>query len=284
MVQFGVSPAFVVSLHGQKFTVENFCQSLPVMKELGFSAFQPEIFFKEALPEWTNDGALQVANQAVELGLKPSQFVAHFMHEFFSCPALVYSNQGVDQLKQAVECAKAFEECRVFTIPVLPFTADWTTIDAPEYDRLNQQLIEKIRACLAVITDAGLRMAFEIVPFSIIGNNDRFLEICRIIDSPKLGVNLDTGHAWATRDTLALLPYKLKNRIFGLHLKDNNSDHNLPLAPGKGTIDWKSFLYNLSASGYTGSFDIEIGCSSDQVRIEYTEGLKYIQSCLKVQM
>jgi sugar phosphate isomerase/epimerase len=145
---------------------------------------------------------------------------------------------------------------------------------------MNKQMIERIRAYLAVITDADLRMAFEIVPFSIIGNNDRFLEICRVINSPDLGVNLDTGHAWATRDTLALLPYKLKNRIFGLHLKDNNSDNNLPLAPGKGTIDWKSFLYNLPASGYTGNLDIEIGCSSEQVRAEYADGLKHIQSCL----
>ena len=280
MVQFGVSPAFVVSLCGQQFSVDDFCSSLDVIKELGFSVFQPEIFFQEALPDWTSGGAEKVARKAADLGLKPSQFVAHFMHEYFSCPQELAPDQGIEPLKKAVDCAKAFQGCNVFTIPVLPFKAEWSTINAQEYDRLNKQLIEKISTYLAVITDAGMRLAFEIVPFSIIGNNDRLLEICRLIDSPDLGVNLDTGHAWATRDTMALLPYKLKNHILGLHLKDNNSDNNLPLAPGKGTIDWKSFLYNLLESGYAGPLDIEIGCSPEQVRTEYADGLKHIQSCL----
>ena len=36
---FGVSPAFVLSGSGRGFSLENYCQSLPRIRRLGFDAF-----------------------------------------------------------------------------------------------------------------------------------------------------------------------------------------------------------------------------------------------------
>ena len=118
---FGVSPAFVVSLYGKQFSVEDFCKALEVVKELGFSGFQPEIFTKEALPDWINSCSKTISKKAREFDLQATQFVAHFMMENFSTPEGVNSDSGLEDLKNVIEIAKHFDNCRVLTIPVGPF-------------------------------------------------------------------------------------------------------------------------------------------------------------------
>ncbi|MHC4533903.1 MAG: sugar phosphate isomerase/epimerase family protein [Planctomycetota bacterium] len=278
---FGVSPAFVFSLYGKQFSVKDFCQALEVVKELGFEGFQPEIFTKEALPEWINSGSKTISTKAREFDLQATQFVAHFMMENFSTPEEVNSDSGLEDLKNVIEIAKHFDNCRVLTIPVGPFSIQWDQIQAmnPSWALdVKKRFVEKIHKFLELIKESGLVFALEILPFSVVGGIERFLLICNELNSPDLGINLDTGHAWACREIVPLLPFRLKDRIFGLHLCDNFSTENLSLAPGKGSIEWQPFIKNLLSSGYNGSFDIEIGCETEDVKSEYIAGLKYINS------
>lgn len=279
MIVYGVSPAFVFSSYGTGFTVSQFCEALPRIKQLGFGAFQPEIFRPDAVDEWIKGGAQAVSKAAQDTGLQASQFVAHFLLEEFTSPTHLASNGGVDALKRVVECAKAFPGCGVVTVPIGPFKLDDGVVATPAaYEDLEKQITDKLQTFLEVVTGAGLKLALEVLIYSLVGNPDRFLRIADRIGSPDLGINLDTGHAWAAREPMELLPYKLQGRLFGLHLKDNDGAHNLPLAPGKGTIPWQAFLRNLRATGYQGSWDIEIGCEPDQVDAEYTDGLNYLKS------
>lgn len=278
---FGVSPAFVVSLYGKQFSVKDFCQALEVIKESGFSGFQPEIFTKEALPDWTTSGSKTISNKARDCGLQATQFVAHFMMENFSTPEEVDSDSGLEDLKNVIEIAGYFDSCRVLTIPVGPFSIQWDRIQAvnPNWALdIKKRFVEKINKFLGLIKESGLVFALEILPYSVLGGVGGFLEICNELNSPDLGINLDTGHAWACREIVPLLPFRLKNRIFGLHLCDNFGAENLSLAPGKGSIEWKPFITNLLGSGYNGSLDIEIGCETENVKSEYVAGLKYISS------
>ena len=278
---FGVSPAFIVSLYGKQFSIQDFCQALEVVKELGFSGFQPEIFTKEALPDWINSGSKTISKKAGELGLQATQFVAHFMMEVFSTPEEVHSDSGLEDLKNVIEIAKHFDNCRVLTIPVGPFSIQWDQIQImnPSWAMdVKKRFVEKINMFLELIKESGLVFALEILPFSVVGGIESFLEICNELNSPDLGINLDTGHAWACREIVPLLPFRLKYRIFGLHICDNFGTENLSLAPGKGSIEWQPFMKNLLSSGYNGSLDIEIGCETEHVKSEYVASLKYIKS------
>jgi len=278
---FGVSPAFVVSLYGKQFSIKDFCQALEVVKELGFSGFQPEIFTKEALPDWINSGSKTISKKAGELGLQATQFVAHFMMENFSTPEEVNSESGLEDLKNVIEIAKNFDNCIVLTIPTGPFSIQWERIQAmnPSWALdVKKRFIGKINKFLELIKESGLVFALEILPFSVVDGIEGFLAICNELNSPYLGINLDTGHAWACREIVPLLPFRLKDRIFGLHLCDNFGTENLSLAPGKGSIEWKPFLKNLLSSGYNGSLDIEIGCEAENVKTEYVAALEYINS------
>ncbi|NJL32075.1 MAG: sugar phosphate isomerase/epimerase [Phycisphaerales bacterium] len=277
MVDYGVSPAFIVSLYGPRFSINDFCNGLSIARRLGFDFYQPEIFHKDQLEAWQNGGA-EIINQAGSgLGLKASQFVAHFMHVYFASPKIIQSDAGLELLRQTTGWVHQFDGCKVLTIPTLPLEESDSIRSSEQYDEMQKYLFDKIIACLEIVENTGLKLAFEIVPFSVIGNIDRFLAICEAIGSAELGLNLDTGHAWATRDCVHLLPLKIRNRIFGLHLKDNDSNHNQPLAPGRGTIQWKFFLENLAKIGYLGSLDIEIGCEPERVSDEYSNGLNYLK-------
>ncbi|MEO7599628.1 MAG: sugar phosphate isomerase/epimerase family protein [Opitutus sp.] len=283
MSSFGVSPAFVFSRHTTAFTPADYVTSLPLIRELGFRFYQPEIYFASAVSAWAEGGARAVQQAAADAGLRASQFVAHLLMEGFSTRArLAAIDDDVTLFKRTAAIARQFPACTVITVAMGPFQAESTDAVHPGwYEEQRQRLADKIHACLAVATDAGLRLALEIVPFSLLGNADGFLRLHAALGSPaNLGVNLDTGHAWAGREIMEALPWKLSGRIFGTHLKDNNSDQHSALAPGRGTIAWAPFLRALRASGYTGSLDLEIACPADEVSAGYTAGLAHLRSLI----
>ena len=275
----GVSPAFIFSLYGPGFSVGNFREGLQLVRELGFSAYQPEIPAGTALPEWEREAG-SVHRRAGDLGLVPTQFVAHFMLEEFSNPGKLNPRSGIDELKRVIDIMQVFSPCRVLTIPAPAFGIDWNSTEAADagwWWEVHRRLIEKIGRYVELVAGAGMKLAFELLPFSLFGGAGRFAALCSEIGSPALGLNFDTGHAWACRELVPLLPFELRGRIFGTHLGDNMSTENIKLAPGKGTIPWKPLMANLAGSGYDGSWDIEIGCEPDRVIGEYRFGLNHLQ-------
>jgi sugar phosphate isomerase/epimerase len=281
---FGVSPAFVVSMHGTGFTVDQFCDVMTVMKELGYDGYQPEVFHKDELMNWKNGGAVKVNTTGNDIGLIPTQFVAHFLMESFSSPDKLFSDYGIEELQVVLEIARTFPACKTVVVPVGPFALNHEETKSMEdgfYIRVKERLNEKMRNYLELISDAQLKFALELLPNSIVEGTDGFLRLCRELDSPMFGLSLDTGHAWACRELVPLLPLKLRNKILGLHICDNNSDVNRSLAPGRGTIDWKLFMHNLNLTGYRGSLDIEIICPPEEIRTEYAFGKKYLQEIIE---
>lgn len=281
---FGVSPAFVVSMFGTGFTVDQFCDAMKVTKELGYDGFQPEVFHKDELMKWKNGGAFKVNKTANDIGLIPTQFVAHFLMESFASPERLFSDYGIEQLKVVLGIVKEFPACKTVVVPVGPFALsreETVNMEDGFYIRVKERLIEKMQTYLEVISNAQLNFALEILPNSIVEGTDGFLRLCEELGSPVFGLSLDTGHAWACRELVPLLPQKLKDKILGLHLCDNNSDVNKSLAPGRGTIDWKLFMHNLKLVGYKGSMDIEIICPPEEIRTEYAFGKDYLQEIIE---
>jgi len=131
------------------------------------------------------------------------------------------------------------------------------------------------------VEEAGRRMALEILPSAGIGGIDGFMCLCNRLDTVTLGLNFDTGHAWASKENLYLIPAKLGRRIVGTHLCDNFGNENLSLRPGAGSIDWARLIEILRSSGYGGAFDIEILCRPEEARNEYSRARDYLESLLR---
>ncbi len=281
---FGVSPAFIVSMYGNHFSFNQFCEVLPIISELGFSGYQPEVFCKSELIKWQNEGAFLVNKKAEDLGLHPNQFVAHCLMENFSTAEELFSLENIDDLKIVLDIVKKFPECKTIVIPIGHFSSNHIKLENLNYylyENLKEALVKKISKYLEMITEADLKFAIEVLPNSIVEGTDGFLDLSKKLNSNNFGISLDTGHAWACRELIQFLPIKLEGKIFGLHICDNDSNINKSLAPGKGTINWESFLTNLRKIKYNGMLDVEIICKPEEIKTEYGYAKKYLQRVLE---
>ena len=275
----GVSPAYFISRFGNRFTPEEVAAGLKELAETGFQGFQLEVFHRETLENWLRSGASLIRRASADLGLKATQFVAHFMMEAFSNGEKLSSDAGIREMNSVLEIVEHFDECAIVTVPLGPFVAPRIP-RIEEYRNFFDRCVEKIRALLERVQGAGRHMALEILPSAVIGGIDGFMRLCDRLNADTLGLNFDTGHAWASKENLYLIPAKLGRRIQGTHLCDNFGNENLSLRPGAGSIDWPRLMEALQLSGYEGAFDIEIICKPEEARDEYGRARTFIASML----
>jgi sugar phosphate isomerase/epimerase len=273
----GVSPAYFVSKFSNRFSPDDVAAGLEDLPALGFFGFQLEVFHRESLETWVRTGAAEIQRKSSDVGLKAHQFVAHFMLEGFADRQSLVSNAAVENMKVVLEIADLFHECRVVTVPLPAFDYQAAS-NQDDYLFLFERCAAKVSRLLATVEDAGRRMALEVLPGAIVGGIDGFLRLCEHLGSDTLGLNFDTGHAWACKENLYLIPAKLGPRILGTHLCDNFGHENLSLRPGAGSIDWPRLVAALKACGYNGPWDIEIACPPNSVAEEYGAGRRFIEA------
>jgi sugar phosphate isomerase/epimerase len=274
---FGVSPAYFMSRFGDRFTCRNVAESLADVKAGGFDAFQTEVVHPARLDDWANGGAALIHAAARSAGLEVSQFVGHFLLHAFSTPEALASDAGISETVRALEGVVLFPECRVFTIPLPPFRPTRPAdLGAAAVAGYAARLADKLSLMLAVVEQAGLRLALELMPGNLVGGIDGFLRLDAQLGRTSLGFNFDTGHAWTTHTWLPLVPARLGDKIVGTHLKDCTQDGGA-LAPGQGSVPWPETLGALCRAGYAGSFDIEFLCPSRTVDHDYREALASVR-------
>jgi sugar phosphate isomerase/epimerase len=273
----GVSPAYFVSKFSNRFSPDDVAAGLEDLPALGFFGFQLEVFHRESLETWARTGAAEIRRTSSDVGLKAHQFVAHFMLEDFTDRQNLISNAAIEQMKAVLDIVDRFEECRVITVP-LPAFEDRAASSRDDYLFLFERCAGKLSRLLAMVENAGRRMALEILPGAIVGGIDGFLRLCEHLGTDTLGLNFDTGHAWACKENLYSIPAKLGPRILGTHLCDNFGNENLSLRPGAGSIDWTRLVAALKACGYNGPWDIEIVCPPNSVAEEYGAGRRFIEA------
>jgi len=271
----GVSPAYFISRFGDRFSARQMAEGLEDIAAMGFDGFQPEVFHRSALSSWRREGAAMVARQAQALGLKASQFVAHFMLHDFSRPDYRPRDAVRDDIQVVLDIMDHFDTCRTVTVPLGTCeTAGNGT--APQTDAHFTWLRDTIGCLAETAQTAGCRLALEIMPKAIIGGMDGYLRLCTDLGSTAPGLNFDTGHAWAAGEDILQIPMRLRGRILGTHLCDNYGYESLSLGPGQGTIYWQRLISFLIETGYHGAWDIEIICPPERCRAEYEQARDFI--------
>ena len=278
---FGVSPAFVLSLYGENFTPRNYVQAAKLSSDLGFQGLQGEIFSLDQIPAWLKGGALELSKALKDNNLKTPQFVAHVLMDQFSSPEGILKGIERDTLLKLAEIVSILDSCSIFTLPLGAWrSGSLQDIDNPKGSYLEYlyHFEETIAFILDILNQYNLKLGLEIPPYSFLGSSQGVKLLCDRLGAPNLGLNFDTGHAWACKEALELIPYRLSGRIFGTHLCDNLGNENLKLPPGEGTIPWKGLLHALEETGYQGSLDLEIRCSAFDVKQKYTQALHYLSN------
>lgn len=278
----GVSPAYFISRFSDRFTPSDVALGLAEIAALGYRGFQPEIFHRDMLGLWLDGGVRLVRDRSRDLGLAPTQFVAHFLMKAFENQKGLTSDRAVEDMKSVLEIVALFDACQIVTVPLGPFEPvhDSRPDDYPAYwDRFADVL----GSLLELVRQSGRKLALEILPSSLIRGIDGFLRLHEQLDSEDLGLNFDTGHAWASGEDIYQVPGRLGHRILGTHLCDHFRHENHSLRPGAGSIDWPRMIGAFKTAGYTGSYDLEIICEPEHIQREYRKGRLFIETILNRQ-
>lgn len=94
---------------------------------------------------------------------------------------------------------------------------------------------------------------------TLIRTVDEALQMIAEIQSSRLGVLLDTGHAHVNGEDLASAIRQLKNVPLHIHIDDNDGASDSHHIPGTGKMDYAPFVCALNEIGYTGFVSAELG-------------------------
>lgn len=128
--------------------------------------------------------------------------------------------------------------------------------------------IQRLQKIVNTAEELGIRIGFENT--KIKGYQEYVLEH---IKSDNVGICLDSGHLHAHfNDELNFELFK--DKIFCVHLHDNDGSKDQHLIPFEGTIDWKWLLDKLKECNYKGPITLELVYQNDYVNEDIVEFYK----------
>ena len=160
-------------------------------------------------------------------------------------------NKLVDRYKNDIKI------CKENNIPMVVMHLT-SKSEAPKY---NETGLKRLKEIIDYAQELNIKVAFENT--KIKGYLDYVIEN---IDNENVGICFDSGHYHVHfNDDLDFT--KFKDRIFAVHLHDNDKSDDLHLIPFDGTLDWKDTIRNLKKCNYSGPITIELCYRYDYLNI-----------------
>ena len=94
--------------------------------------------------------------------------------------------------------------------------------------------------------------------------------VFRHIKNQNVGICFDVGHCHCHFDDRFSWDL-FKDKIFAVHLHDNDKSDDMHLLPFDGTIDWNNFIDKLKQANYNGPITLESCYKNDYLKESVTE-------------
>ena len=136
---------------------------------------------------------------------------------------------------------------------------------APPYGEIG---LSRIREITSYAKNLGIKIAFENT------KHKGYLEyVISNIPDENVGICFDSGHCHTHFDDD--FNFELfKDRIFAIHLHDNDKSGDLHLLPYDGTINWNWVLENLKKANYDGPITLELCYRGDYLKMDLVDFYK----------
>ena len=164
---------------------------------------------------------------------------------------------AVDETRAALRAARALDAGIVVVHLGVPVA------QAP--DSRDNRLEAAARSLDALREEAAaldVRLALEVIPNPISEAEAlvRFIE--EDLDDPRIGICLDSGHAFMMGDLIDAIE-AVSGHLITTHLHDNRRRADDHLVPFDGGIDWAAAAMTLQKVGYDGAWMFELAASGD---------------------
>ena len=137
--------------------------------------------------------------------------------------------------------------------------------DAPAPNEIGLKRLQKL---IKIAENLNIKIAFENT--KIVG----YLEyVFENIKSDNIGLCLDVGHCHAHFDDEFCWEI-FKDKIWAVHLHDNDKSKDQHLLPFDGTIDWKFYEEKLKEANYSGYTTLESCYRNDYLKMSLEEFYK----------
>ena len=165
-------------------------------------------------------------------------------------------------IDQAVETARVGAEafgCGVLGLWPGADTLDRSTRPAEVWPTM----VASFAAIAERVADLGMEVAVEYKPLEMLANADAALRLCDAVDSPSLGVLLDTGHALWVGEDLPVALHLIGDRLKHVHLGDTPGPVEADLPPG-WHHDFTAFMTAIDEIGYHGAMSLDMYGAVDE--------------------
>jgi sugar phosphate isomerase/epimerase len=129
---------------------------------------------------------------------------------------------------------------------------------------LRERLLEGLERLVRAADLTGTELAIETEPGQFIETSPALEELLDEVDHPRLGANLDIGHAVCMGENPADSVRHLGRRLKHLHLEDIKDRRHYHLIPGLGDVDFASVRRALDEVGYARAAAVELYTYADE--------------------
>ena len=211
--------------------------------------------FKNVFVQWYDENWEHSQEEQVKL-CKELGFNIIFAHLGYQNINSIWEdgNEGDNQVERY---KKDIKECHDNGIPMVVMHLT-SHKKAPMYGEIGLNRIKKI---VQYAKELNMKVAFENTKIK------GYLEyVLDNIKDENVGICFDAGHYHVHFDDEFNFKF-FKDRIFAVHLHDNDKSDDLHLLPFDGTIDWKDVIKKLKECNYHGPVTLELGYRYDYLNM-----------------
>ena len=118
---------------------------------------------------------------------------------------------------------------------------------------------EEFMPCVEVACEREVDLLIEPEPGLLIETFEQYLEFTARVDSPRVGLNFDIGHAYCMGQDPEDWIEEMAPHTRHYHIEDiAPSRVHAHLIPGRGAIDFQATLSRIAATGYDGWVTVEL--------------------------
>ena len=260
---------------------ESLIQALPMLKQLGYDAIE---FIGEDNSKKELDGFIEALTSH---DLKVSGVTGMWGNFNSTASSRRLLSFDIDIVKTAKKYViRCIEICRLLggqEFNICLFADPGTTMPDFTHRLLSHaqklKVVEKsfpiLRSLSNYAKDHGVLLLLEplnryATPFCCSAADA--LEICNAINSPNLGILLDTFHMNIEEDSFSYAIESTKGSLFNMHFADNNRK-----MPGSGHLDFRSIMKTLNDIDYQRYICFEPILEQIGYRESLREGIAYIK-------
>ena len=207
----------------------------------------------EAIRRSLDDAGLRISNLNAFMMNAIADPRQPYWHPGWIDPDPHYRAIRREHTKRALRLAAQLGAPHITTEPGGPLAEDQTRQQASDI------FYEELAPCIEVAEEVGVGLLIEPEPELLIERFDQYLEFVARIDSPRIRLNCDVGHAYCVGEDPQDWVARMASHTVHYHFEDIALTRvHQHLVPGHGAIDFAATLEAIRNTNYDGWLTVEL--------------------------